>query len=189
METDSELIKYIKDKSSRSDYACGELYKRHSQMIYIVFCSKGFDHEDAEDAMQKVFVKFLKSISQFKEKSSLKTYLYSIAKNLYIDIIKSADNRKLRTFDQIESLIEKQNYDDKTPESDLIREETRSCVRRVIREFAKENSLCADIITLIVLEKLDIKEVASLTGKSYGATCQYLSQCRKKISPLLQSCK
>lgn len=58
--------------------------------------------EDAEDTSQNAFARFFGSLENFKEKSSLKTWLYRITVNCAIDAIRA---RKTKTVELNEEFI------------------------------------------------------------------------------------
>ena len=39
-----------------------------------------------------------------------------------------------------------------------------------------------------ILKGFDVEEVRLIIGRSYGATRQFMSQCRKKFKPFLERC-
>jgi RNA polymerase sigma-70 factor (ECF subfamily) len=54
---------------------------------------------DAEDAVQEAMLRAWKSVGQFREQSSLKTWLYRIATNVCLDTLSATERRRLRPLD------------------------------------------------------------------------------------------
>jgi RNA polymerase sigma-70 factor (ECF subfamily) len=54
---------------------------------------------DAEDAVQEAMLRAWKSAAQFREQSSLKTWLYRIATNVCLDALSASERRRLRPLD------------------------------------------------------------------------------------------
>src|SRR5258708_27365766 len=54
---------------------------------------------DAEDAVQEAMLRAWKSVGQFREQSSLKTWLYKIATNVCLDTLSATERRRLRPLD------------------------------------------------------------------------------------------
>jgi RNA polymerase sigma-70 factor (ECF subfamily) len=54
---------------------------------------------DAEDAVQEAMLRAWKSMGQFREESSLKTWLYKIATNVCLDTLSATDRQRLRPLD------------------------------------------------------------------------------------------
>jgi RNA polymerase sigma-70 factor (ECF subfamily) len=86
--SDLELSKMLySDDSSKAKVAFDEVYSRYSKLIY-TYCLKILrDEENAKDAFQDTFVKFLNMISK-KDGigiENLKAYLMKIAHNVCMD--------------------------------------------------------------------------------------------------------
>src|SRR2546423_12804932 len=58
---------------------------------------------DAEDAVQEAMLRAWKSVGQFREQSSLKTWLYKIATNVRLDTLSASQRRRLRPLDTSDS--------------------------------------------------------------------------------------
>jgi RNA polymerase sigma-70 factor (ECF subfamily) len=54
---------------------------------------------DAEDAVQEAMLRAWKSVGQFREQSSLKTWLYRIATNVCLDTLSATERRRFRALD------------------------------------------------------------------------------------------
>jgi RNA polymerase sigma-70 factor (ECF subfamily) len=54
---------------------------------------------DAEDAVQEAMLRAWKSVGQFREQSSLKTWLYRIATNVCLDTLSATERRRFRPLD------------------------------------------------------------------------------------------
>ena len=54
---------------------------------------------DAEDAVQEAMLRAWKRMDQFREQSSLKTWLYRIATNVCLDTLSTTERRRLRPLD------------------------------------------------------------------------------------------
>src|SRR5688500_3160941 len=58
---------------------------------------------DAEDGVQEAMLRAWKAIDKFKERSSLKTWLYRIATNVCLDTLSATDRRRLRPLELSET--------------------------------------------------------------------------------------
>jgi RNA polymerase sigma-70 factor (ECF subfamily) len=58
---------------------------------------------DAEDAVQEAMLRAWKGLEGFKERSSLKTWLYRIATNVCLDTLEASDRRRLRPLELSET--------------------------------------------------------------------------------------
>jgi RNA polymerase sigma factor (sigma-70 family) len=78
-----------RDKDSFEEFV--NLYK---DRIYNITIGLIQNVEDAEDLTQEVFVEVFDSINDFKENSSLSTWLYRIAVNKSLELIRKRNRKK-----------------------------------------------------------------------------------------------
>ena len=69
-----------------------ELVQTYHKRIYMIAYSILKNEADAYDATQDVFLKVFKYIGNFKENSSLYTWMYKITRNVSIDIYRKKRN-------------------------------------------------------------------------------------------------
>ncbi len=72
-----------------------EIYRAYSGDVYRYIFSLCRNEHLAQDLLQDVMLKAVTGFDKFRGDSSVKTWLFSIAKNLYLNHIKRADNRNL----------------------------------------------------------------------------------------------
>ena len=82
--TDEELISMIQAEGSACNTALIYLYKQHRAVLTNFLASKGAKKEEVEDVFQEGIISMVVNIQEgrFKGKSSIKTYLYAIAKQI-----------------------------------------------------------------------------------------------------------
>jgi len=80
--SDEELMIEIQNGNKA---AFDKLYKRHIKGLYRYLLRKCNNESDAEDLFQDIWVKLYKTRSRFKANASFKAFLYTIAKNHFID--------------------------------------------------------------------------------------------------------
>jgi len=71
-----------------------KLYNQYSILVYNLALNYLQNIEDAEEVTQDVFIQINNSLSKFKEKSSLKTWIYRITINKCLDFIKHKKSQK-----------------------------------------------------------------------------------------------
>jgi len=83
--SDIELV----EKSLLSDTkAFGVIVKRYSSMIYKFVWLYLKDQDDSTDITQETFIRVWKNLHKFDTKKSFKTWMFAIAKNASLDLIK-----------------------------------------------------------------------------------------------------
>lgn len=64
------------------------LFERHRGWTFGFFCKRGFSGADAEDLLQQTFLNAWKSLDQFRNEASFKSWLFVIATNVYRKAVK-----------------------------------------------------------------------------------------------------
>lgn len=88
---EKELIKKIID-GDRASFK--ELYDAFSSRVYNTTLGILQNAEDAEDTTQEVFVQIFKSINNFKQESSLSTWIYRITVNKAFEFVRGKKRKK-----------------------------------------------------------------------------------------------
>ena len=80
IDKEKNLISDLKNEEKR-EIAFQQLVKSYQQRLYWHIRNIVVSHDDADDLMQNVFIKVWKNIDNFREDSSLFTWLFRIATN------------------------------------------------------------------------------------------------------------
>lgn len=106
MNKDAELVKKLKDNTLK-DIAFSELLDAYQERLYWHIRKIVVTHENADDVLQNTFIRVYKSIANFKEKSSLHTWMYRIAYNESIRFLEKNNKFNFDTIDDVsESYLE-----------------------------------------------------------------------------------
>ena len=89
---DSDLLPLLTDPQQRSK-GFSILVNQYSQPLYWKIRSIVFKHEDADDILQNTFIKIWSSLEKFEGKSKLSTWLYRIAINETLDVLRHEKRR------------------------------------------------------------------------------------------------
>jgi RNA polymerase sigma-70 factor, ECF subfamily len=93
---DAELMFRFKKGDAKAFEA---LLSRHRKGIYN-FCLRMLgERTQAEDAMQEIFLRLLRSAKDWERQAKLTTWLYTIARNYCIDALRKASYRKTASLD------------------------------------------------------------------------------------------
>lgn len=97
-----------------------QIYKENAKYVYNVALGILRNRTDAEDVMQAVFTKLMDSIHTFRGEADIRTFLYRMAVNRAIDLIRS--NRRLEEkAEKAAPVTESVPGHDKASFSDLVR--------------------------------------------------------------------
>lgn len=113
----------------------------------------------AEDLMQETFFKIAVKKPKFNGKSSFKTWLYAIGRNLALDYLRS---NKVTT---LSSALSLENYvkDETNLENEYIKNERKIIIHKALRTLKSEYR---QVLWLIYFEHFTTDEVAILMNKS-----------------------
>jgi RNA polymerase sigma-70 factor (ECF subfamily) len=83
--------------------ACEELYRRHSPRVLGLARRMVGSSDDAEDAVQDVFLAVFRKLESFRGESSLSTWLYRLAMNVCLDRLRSRGHRERKVTDEFDA--------------------------------------------------------------------------------------
>lgn len=152
--------------------ALREFYEQNFDAVYrFVYLLVGAHHEDAEEAVQNTFLAAIQSIKSFRHKSSLKSWLYGIARH------KASDIRRRRSV--WFGLREKLPGVGGTPAS-VSEPPDQAAALRVHLEQVLQSLPAAqrEVLLLKYVQELRVEEIARVVGRSPKAVESTLSRAR-----------
>ncbi|CAG9608736.1 RNA polymerase sigma factor [Pseudoneobacillus rhizosphaerae] len=111
---------------------------------------------DVEDLVQEVFIRAIKNMDSFEEKSSPKTWLFSIARHIAIDEIRRKQRLKIKN---LILMGNQESHQSKSPESFLKLSETNKDLYDAIQQLKKNYR---DVIILRGIKELSVEETAEI---------------------------
>jgi RNA polymerase sigma factor (sigma-70 family) len=129
-----------------------------------------------QDSVIALFQNFVKKQTRL-EKSTVKTYLFGIAKNKLYTYLKAqkrlvVTNTSFETFEEI-----------KSEEQELTREQ-----KLLAKYFVEISPSCQDILKLFYYRSLSIKEIVSMTQyKDENTVKSHKSRCLKRLTELIKN--
>lgn len=138
-----------------------ELYEKYHQDVYQFLFYMVNNKEQAEDLVQEVYIKVLRSYDRFEGKSSEKTWLFSIAKHVAIDSFrkhKGWKNKLLETFDWNKQQVRDQAA---LPEEVALQNEQVQQMYRCLDKCKVDHRL---VLVLRYIQALSIQETAQILG-------------------------
>lgn len=142
----------------------------------------------AQDAVQDAFVNIVQrlhsgsAISLKTDKSN--AWMWTIVRNAAISLHRKPEHRRLVLLGSAGTHDEEKHVE---PWRTTAQQQADAdCVRRAWRAFAADHPQRAEALNLAILEEWSGEEMAQYLGRSYKATREYLSQCRKVLRTYLQ---
>ena len=145
---------FYRIKNGDKETATEELYNKYHNVVCGIAFSILKNKDDAEDAMQNVFIKLYNLAPSLVPESKESTWLYTVAKNEAIEIIrKKKENINLEDIYEIGSDNDLDEIIDEISFNNLI---------------SKLNEKEKEIISLKIISNLSFKEIANLLGEPIG---------------------
>ncbi len=113
------------------------LVERHSRRLFHLAFRMTGNEQDAEDVVQESFLRAYRRLSQFDERSSFGTWLYRIAANCSIDLVRSKGQRSQQTVDnELEDPVLSLRSSDPSPERRALSAEVRDRVAEAMNDLS-----------------------------------------------------
>lgn len=147
--------------------AFDDIYSTYADMLYRIAVSMLRSSDDAEDAVQNAFCRYLDKAPEFRDREHEKAWLIRVTVNQCKDLMR---RRKLRTWLPIEALVDVGVRPKSTPALDAVSE---------LPEKYKA------VVILYHLEEMSIDEIASALSLSPSAVKMRLSRAREMMRELI----
>jgi RNA polymerase sigma-70 factor (ECF subfamily) len=168
-------------EGDRSEYA--RLVDEYSGMIFRLAVKILNNQQDAEDVLQETFIKAFQHIPTFQGLSSISTWLYRIATNEALMMI-----RKRKPEIGSVSLEEYEDHDDKEPmqiedwcclpEEELLSAETKEYLDEAIQNISNNLKV---VFLLRDVEGFSVRETAEILEISEASVKTRLSRARMRL--------
>ncbi|MEM6261963.1 MAG: RNA polymerase sigma factor [Bacteroidota bacterium] len=188
---EQKVINQIERALSGEKQALESVVDEVKDLIYNLSLKMLFFPEDAEDATQEILVKVITHLSTFQQKSSFRTWVYSIASNYLInEKAKSRYRAKRISFDAYADQIDQGQsdnilYTNNEGEIRLLEEEVKvSCTHGLLHCLNPTNRLIYILGDVLGFNSLEGAEMLEITPASFR---KQLSRSRVKVRNFLTS--
>jgi RNA polymerase sigma-70 factor (ECF subfamily) len=183
-------IEMLVERARQGDRAAfGQLVDEYKDKIYNYVARMLNDPYEAEDVTQEAFLRAYRSLPRFRGASSFHTWLYRIASNLAIDVVRKR-KRQDPTFSLDEPLesddgeYEREIPDDTgSPEDRTSTRETRVAVRRAIMDLPEK---LRDVMILYELQGETYEDIADILDVPLGTVKSRLFNARNRLKESLE---
>ena len=163
-----ELLGRLKKQETR-ERAFRELVMLYQERIYWHVRKFVFEHEDANDIVQNVFIKAYRAIDGFKGNAKLYTWLYRIASNESITFINKAKRHRSGDIDAAMTL-EADSYFDGN--------QAQLLLQQAIAKLPDKQRL---VFNMKYYEDMSYQEISDILDTSVGALKASFHHAVKKI--------
>ena len=177
----TEIIQLFRKGCSDEALVLFEKYKFRKEFIGFVM-KTGINYEDASDMVQKFTIdKLYMQSNSIKNIEFARTWMYSVLTNMVKD-----QGRILKKNREVP--LDEERDQSQSPKILEEKGQSRSgCIQEQLVKFREAEPKRAEVIEFI-LKGFGTEEIRLILGRSYGATREFMSQCRKKFRPFIEIC-
>jgi RNA polymerase sigma factor (sigma-70 family) len=136
---------------------------------------------EADDLAQEALIKAFRFFHTFDGRSSLSTWLYTVARSVYLDSLRSRRSRE-----QTHEVELDEGRRDSAPNQELLMQRFESSAQlwSAIRKLEEPFRIA---LVLADIEELDYQEIASIEGVAVGTVKSRVSRARSRLFELLSA--
>jgi RNA polymerase sigma-70 factor (ECF subfamily) len=157
------------------------IFVNYKDLVYRSILFKvNMNKELAEDLTQETFIRSWKYRNTFNsEKSNIKTWLVTIARNICIDNFKK---NKVKIYDI-------DNFEDQIHSDDLLSEQIEKDLlnMQILKHLVYLNGKDREILSLRYIEDFSLKEIAEIQKKRYVIIKVAANRALKKLKNLIEN--
>ena len=178
--SDAQLLQLARRGDHEAFRGIVERYEPVVAATVIAMLGRG---DDADDVGQETFVRFHRALGEFREESSLKTYLVRIAMNLSLNALKQQKRRRWR-------FLSRDHDSARIPEAVAPTPHTAADEAQEQRELvqgavARLNEKHRAVVTLRLLQGLSVRETALALGIPDGTVLSRLARATEQLRAIL----
>jgi len=202
-QVDLNLIEQFKSKDKKnSNEAFNKLFKKYYSYMFFHFKKYNQNEDITNELIIDTFLKVFKKIESFDEKKVLfSTWIFNIAKNVFVDKFREQKRDILKFSENVEDYV-KNCFDNKanriaegtpnncrkiileisckeTPEKTLIVKERNKKICTIIDKM--QNKEYANLIKMRFFEGLSYKDISIITNKPIGTTKARIHRAKAEL--------
>ncbi|MGD0435716.1 MAG: sigma-70 family RNA polymerase sigma factor [Bryobacteraceae bacterium] len=165
------------------------LVEQHSRAIFRLAYRMTGNEQDAEDVVQETFLRAYRQINRYEARSSFSTWLYRIASNYSLDLIrmrKHRENKRERAADPDQDILQSIPAANPGPDRELYSSQISESVNSALGELSAQERTA---FVLRHFEGLSIEEIGIAIGTGTNATkhsiFRAVQKLRRSLEPLV----
>lgn len=185
--TREEEARLIREIRAGDGDAFETLVREHQTRVYNLALRMTGDPEDAMDVSQETFLKAWRTLGKYRGDCSLGSWLYRIASNLSIDLLRKNKRRQREKIVSLEDPgedgrpLEVPDLGEE-PQTILEREENRRAVWACLEKLPEEQRL---ILVLRDVNGLSYEEIGAAMDLELGTVKSRIFRARERLANLL----
>jgi RNA polymerase sigma-70 factor (ECF subfamily) len=174
---DKTILNLFRDEKTRNT-ALGHLIAKYQQRLYWHIRKIVIDHDDSDDVLQNTFIKVWKGLENFKEESQLYTWMYRIATNEALTLLKQKQRKNTTSIHPIEYQLSKSLESDVYFEGD----EIQLKLQQAILTLPEKQRI---VFNMRYYDETPYEEMSQILETSVGALKASYHIAAKKIEEFL----
>jgi RNA polymerase sigma factor (sigma-70 family) len=175
---DTELIRQFLDGN---EHAFNILVRRHQDFVYNITRKLTGNHDDAMEAAQRVFVKVYDRLGSFDFRSAFTTWLYRVATNEALNLLRAHRIRRWFSFDEVGELPSDKVND---PYTLMEWSESTELIERALQKLPARQRA---VFVLRMMEGLSYEEISEILETGIGGLKASFHHAIKKMNKELAS--
>ena len=176
---DNGASSYRRFRDNGDERGLDEIITDYSDGLMLYLTSIVGNIQTAEELVEDTFVLLGTKKPKYKGKSSFKTWLYAIGRNIAIDHLRKTSKKSTVSFDEAPVITS----DEEAVEAACIRKEEQIAVHRAMRRLKPEYQ---QVLWLVYFEGMSNKEAAKIMKKSVRSVESVLYRARKSLRSQLE---
>jgi len=170
---EKELLQRIIHKDEK---ALLSVYKKYQPLVFKYVKSQINSYQTAEELTQDIFLDFIEALRDFRFQSTLKTFIFSIARHKVIDQIRK---KKIKSvlFSKLPSFIV-EGLKVVFMEEEIDKKELKEKISKIISTLPNDYQV---ILRLKYIDGVRMKEIAQKLNLNFKATESLLFRARKSF--------
>ena len=153
-----------------------KIYRIYFEDVYRFLLSLCKNKDIAQDITSETFLKVINNANKIEKSTNIKSYIFSIAKNTYINYYKK--NKLMIATDD----IEKFDYGIESFEESLLENESVKILKDAIDKLDEPYKS----ITKLRLNDLSFKEIGKIYGKTSNWACVCYYRAKKRLKDIME---
>jgi|SRR5690554_653612 len=177
--TDKDIDYILVERFINGDEsAFNELARKYQQRIYWHARRMTGNHLDADEIVQEVLLVMYKKLKDFKFRSSLYTWIYTITSTRSINLIRRRSVKKIFSFEDSDI--------DEADKTDILSDfENKEEIKLMEKHLQKIPVKQREVFILRAIDGLTYEEISEITGKSIGGLKSNYFHALKKLTEMM----
>lgn len=174
---DKTILDLFREEKTRNT-ALGHLITKYQQRLYWHIRKIVISHDDSDDVLQNTFIKIWKGLENFKEESQLYTWIYRIATNEALTLLRQKAKKNTTSIHPIEYELSKNLESDNYFSGD----EIQLKLQQAILTLPEKQRI---VFNMRYYDETPYEQMAEILETSVGALKASYHIAAKKIEELL----